>query len=127
MKIAPELLQKIVDHAQRDKPNECCGIVCARDGEAYEVHALENRRPSPMAFDVDTIEVYNLSNGLEDLGAIYHSHTRSAPEPSQTDINFAQNWPGVEWIIVGTKGEQPEVRSWLISGADVDEVEVETS
>ena len=39
-----------------------------------------------------------------DLGAIYHSHVRSAPYPSQTDINFAAGWPGVEWIIVGLAG-----------------------
>ena len=51
------------------------------------------------------------------MGAIYHSHVRSAPYPSQTDIGFAANWPGVEWIIVGLKdGEAPEVRSYLIEG-----------
>ena len=38
-----------------------------------------------------------------ELGAIYHSHTRSEPYPSQTDINFAANWPGVEWLIVGVR------------------------
>ena len=58
------------------------------------------------------------SEGCE-LGAIYHSHTRSAPYPSQTDINFAANWPGVEWIIVGlAAGEEPEVRSYLIEAGD---------
>ena len=42
------------------------------------------------------------------LGAIYHSHTRSAPQPSQTDINMAvfgdarePVWPGSLYIIVG--------------------------
>ena len=45
------------------------------------------------------------SDGWE-LGAIYHSHIRTAPYPSQTDINFAANWPGVEWIIVGLAGER---------------------
>jgi hypothetical protein len=28
----------------------------------------------------------------------------------------------VEWVIVGTAGEDPEVRSYLIDGADVTEV-----
>ncbi len=37
----------------------------------------------------------------DELGAIYHSHTRSEPYPSQTDVNFAAHWPGVEWLIVG--------------------------
>ena len=53
----------------------------------------------------------------EELGAIYHSHTRSAPYPSQTDVNFAAAWPGVEWLIVGLPkagGEGGDVRSYLI-------------
>ena len=41
------------------------------------------------------------------------------PYPSQTDVNFAANWPGVEWIIVGlAAGAEPEVRSYLIDGGD---------
>ena len=51
---------------------------------------------------------------------------RSAPYPSQTDISFAANWPGVEWIIVGLKdGQAPEVRSYLIEGGKVREVALE--
>ena len=53
---------------------------------------------------------------------------RSAPYPSQTDIGFAASWPGVEWIIVGlASGEQPDVRSYLIDGAAVSEVELKDS
>jgi proteasome lid subunit RPN8/RPN11 len=68
-----------------------------------------------------------LSNTIDehgwDIGAIYHSHVRSKPYPSQTDINFAANWPGVEWIIVGlAEGQAPEVRSYLIEGGEVKEV-----
>jgi len=62
--------------------------------------------------------------GLE-LGAIYHSHTRTAPYPSQTDINFAAGWPGVEWVILGVADPQsPEVRSYLIEGPSVSEVPI---
>ena len=50
---------------------------------------------------------------------------RSAPYPSQTDINFAASWPGVEWIIVGlAAGEEPEVRSYLIEGGTVLEIPI---
>jgi proteasome lid subunit RPN8/RPN11 len=90
------------------------------------VHELENLAHSPLRFEVDGLALHHLLTEIEDagltLGAIYHSHTRSAPYPSQTDINFAGGWPGVEWIIVGTAGDDPEVRSFLIDGADVTEV-----
>jgi proteasome lid subunit RPN8/RPN11 len=129
MRIAPELLDEIVAHAQRDKPNECCGIVATRDGEAVSVHAMENTAASPMRFEVDGMELHRLMTEIEDaggeIGAIYHSHTRSAPAPSQTDINFAAGWPGVEWLIVGLADGDVEIRSWLIDGATVSEVPVE--
>ncbi len=56
------------------------------------------------------------------MGAIYHSHTHTEPYPSQTDINFARNWPGVEWVIVGLADGEPEVRCYLIEDGEVTEV-----
>ena len=41
-----------------------------------------------------------------DLGAIYHSHTRSAPYPSQTDINLAF-YPEAVYVIVGSPATTP--------------------
>ena len=66
------------------------------------------------------------SAGAE-LGAIYHSHTRSDPVPSQTDVNFSFGWPGVEWIIVGVarNGAEPDVRSFLIDDGEVSQVGLE--
>jgi proteasome lid subunit RPN8/RPN11 len=88
-----------------------------------------NRYASPLRFEIEPKELLALSNACEELGelgAIYHSHVRSAPYPSQTDINFAANWPGVEWIIVGLAArDQPEVRSYLIEHGQVREVALE--
>jgi proteasome lid subunit RPN8/RPN11 len=133
VRIAPDLLDAIVDHARRDAPNECCGMVATRDGAAVSVHAAENTAASPFRFEVDGLEVHRTLTGIEDagydLGAIYHSHTRSEPYPSQTDVNFAANWPGVEWIIVGvgsgSNPPDPSVRSFLIDEGVITEVPVE--
>ena len=116
MQIAPDLLQQIIDHALRDAPNECCGFVFLRDGVAEEVVAVENMAPSPFRFEIGSRDLLTLGDADADgrEAIIYHSHTRSAPRPSQTDINFAVNWPGVEWLIVGTAGAEPEVRNWRI-------------
>jgi proteasome lid subunit RPN8/RPN11 len=128
MKIAPELLQLVVDHALRDAPNECCGFIFLREGVAEEVVAVENTTPSPFRFEIGSRDLLTLGEADADgrEAIIYHSHTRSAPRPSQTDINFAVNWPGVDWLIVGVAGDAPEVRTWSIApdGA-VTEVEVE--
>jgi proteasome lid subunit RPN8/RPN11 len=129
VRIRQDLLNAIVDHARRDAPNECCGMVASRDGQAVSVHAAENTAASPFRFEVDGMELHRTLTGIEDagdeLGAIYHSHTRSEPYPSQTDVNFAANWPGVEWIIVGlANGDDPLVRSYLIDDGVITEVPV---
>jgi proteasome lid subunit RPN8/RPN11 len=85
---------------------------------------------SPLKFEIDPGELLGLYRAIEqdgyELGAIYHSHVRSEPYPSQTDINFAANWPGVEWIIVGLAGDgAPQTRSYLIEDGRVEEVALE--
>jgi proteasome lid subunit RPN8/RPN11 len=136
MKIAASLLAEIVAHAQEIPKVECCGVVAvsaAPDGHARaatRVYRAENIHASALKFEIDPMELFRLNGAIEDegweIGAIYHSHVRSAPYPSQTDIGFAASWPGVEWIIVGlASGEQPDVRSYLIDGAEVSEVELE--
>jgi [CysO sulfur-carrier protein]-S-L-cysteine hydrolase len=134
MDISVELLEQIVAHAREEAPNECCGVVAVEIGSpptgparAVYVYRAVNTAASPLRFEIDGREVLGLIDAIEredlELGAIYHSHTRTAPYPSQTDINFAAHWPGVEWIIVGlSDGEAPEVRSYLIDDGSVEEV-----
>lgn len=128
MKLAPELREQIVEHARREAPNECCGMIGVRDGTAVSVHPAVNQAASPLRFEIggkDLLVAMHLDDAGEAPGAIYHSHTRSDPFPSQTDINFARDWPGWEWVIVGLAGDEPEVRSFLIEDGVVGEVEVE--
>jgi len=135
MLIAPALLDELIAHAREDAGVECCGLVATeaeegRDGRrAVRIYRAQNVHATALKFEIDPMEQYRLMQQIEEegweLGAIYHSHVRSAPYPSQTDINYAAGWPGVEWIIVGLQGEEPEVRSYLIVGAAVTEVALE--
>ena len=135
MKISQELLDEVVAHALEDPGNEVCGLVAVSDEAepaAIEVLRAKNIHASPMKFEIDPKELLALHNRIEDdggvLGAIYHSHVRSPPYPSQTDVNFARSWPGVEWLIVGlAAGREPEVRSYLIDDGTVREVPLEPS
>jgi [CysO sulfur-carrier protein]-S-L-cysteine hydrolase len=130
MNITRSLIDEIVAHALEDPLNEVCGVVGMDGGSparALRVHRATNVYASPMKFQIEPGELLKLWNACEqdggELGAIYHSHVRSKPYPSQTDVNFAANWPGVEWIIVGlAAGEEPDVRSYLIDGGQIEEV-----
>ncbi len=132
MNISKPLLDEVVAHALEDPANEVCGVVAVADGPsraATRVYRATNVHASPMRFEIEPKELLALHNAIEqegdELGAIYHSHVRSRPFPSQTDVNFAANWPGVEWIIVGlAAGEEPEVRSYLIEDGRIQEVEI---
>jgi [CysO sulfur-carrier protein]-S-L-cysteine hydrolase len=130
MVIARALLDRIVAHARRDFPNECCGIIATDDGRAVAVHEAQNLAASPFRFEVDGVELHHRLTEIEDagqqLGGIYHSHTRSQPYPSQTDLNFAAGWPGVEWLIVGLAADdEPEIRSFRIDDGRITEVDVQ--
>ncbi|MEA2190115.1 MAG: [CysO sulfur-carrier protein]-S-L-cysteine hydrolase [Solirubrobacteraceae bacterium] len=132
MQIARSLLDTIVEHAVRDAPNECCGVIASQAGVASAAHAMENLAASPFRFEIDGLTLMRIIDELEDagedLGAIYHSHTRSDPYPSQTDVNFAALWPGVEWLIVGvSKNAEPQVRSYLIESGAIREAELEVT
>lgn len=128
MRIAQDLLDEIVAHARRDAPNECCGVVGVRDGTATRVIPVVNEAASPLRFEMGIGLFYaleTLDEAGEDLGAIYHSHTRTFPYPSETDKNWSDQYPGAEWLIVGLDGDEVLVRSYLIDRGKVDEVDVE--
>jgi proteasome lid subunit RPN8/RPN11 len=132
MKISQELVDEIVAHALEDPGNEVCGVVAVTEEETPEARRVlraVNVHASPMKFEIDPGELLALYSSIEaeghELGAIYHSHVRSPPYPSQTDVNFAANWPGVEWIIVGlAAGAEPEIRSYLIEDGQIREVAI---
>lgn len=135
MRISRPLLDELIAHARAEYDAECCGMIAYAprepDGEpvATRVRRASNVFASRKRFEIDGKEVLRTLDEFEDedaeLGAIYHSHTHTAPYPSQTDINFAANWPGLEWVIVGLAGEEPEVRCYLIEDGAVREVELQ--
>jgi [CysO sulfur-carrier protein]-S-L-cysteine hydrolase len=135
MDISPELLDEVLAHAREEAPNECCGVVSVVPGSdggqarATSVRRARNVHASPKRFEIDGKDVLRAINEFDEagweIGAIYHSHTHTEPYPSQTDINFAASWPGVEWIIVGLADPAaPEIRSYLIEEGTIREVEI---
>jgi proteasome lid subunit RPN8/RPN11 len=125
MRISRSHWDELVAHAREDAPNECCGYLRASNGTVEEVRRAENLRASPYGYELDSASLL-AANELDDEGfqvGIYHSHPRSAPEPSQTDINLA-HYPHWIYLIVSLEGEEPSVRGWRIQDGKVDEEEL---
>jgi proteasome lid subunit RPN8/RPN11 len=125
VRVAQSLVDEIVAHALEEAPNECCGMIASSNGEAVRVHRARNAAASPLRYELDGMEQYRIQSAIEDdgleLGAIYHSHTRSAPYPSQTDINLAF-YPDALYVIVGVQDpDAPEVKAYRIVDRRVSE------
>ena len=88
----------------------------------------ENAAASPLAYEIAPQELLRVHDRLDEddleVGAIYHSHTRTEPVPSQTDINLAF-YPEALYVIVGLAGEEPDVRAFRIVDGEVSQAELE--
>ncbi|HEY8002137.1 MAG: Mov34/MPN/PAD-1 family protein [Vicinamibacteria bacterium] len=128
MQISAEMLAELIAQARDEAPNECCGMIAARDGRFTAHFRARNEFESPMRFQIDSRDQIRISNEIEsrgdEIGAIYHSHPNSEATPSQTDVNLARWWPGVVWVICSLAGEEPVVRAFRIDGTEVEEVEL---
>jgi [CysO sulfur-carrier protein]-S-L-cysteine hydrolase len=125
MRIRKKLVDEIVAHAREDLPNECCGMVGGSDGEALTVYRAENAEGSPLRYSIDAREQFRLMREIEaageELAAIYHSHTKSAAYPSQTDVNLA-GWPEAVYLIVSLADTgAPDLKGfWIRDGRIAD-------
>lgn len=120
----------MVAHARDDLPNECCGMIGGREGEASSVIRVENSAASPLRYEMDPQEQYNALKAIEDDGGellgIYHSHTKSAAYPSQTDVNQAVAWPEQIYVIVSLADEDaPDVKAYLLKDLKIADVEID--
>jgi [CysO sulfur-carrier protein]-S-L-cysteine hydrolase len=129
MRISQSLIDEMVAHARADLPNECCGMVGGADGTAGVVIPITNAAASPLRFEMDPQGQFNGLKAIEgdgrELLAIYHSHTKSAAYPSQTDVNQAVNWPDAIWVIVSLQdADSPEVKGYWLKDLSIADAEL---
>src|SRR6201992_2346069 len=119
MKISQALIDEMIVYALEDRPNECCGMVGGKDGVATKVVPVRNAAASPLRYEMDPQGQFDALKQIEadgELLAIYHSHTKSAAYPSQTDVNQAANWPEPIYVIVSLADpEKPDVKGFHLA------------
>ncbi len=128
MRISKKLVDEIISQAREEVPNECCGMIGGKGEEATTVYRARNAEASPFRYGIDGQEQLNLMNRMgdvgEDLVAIYHSHTKSAAYPSQTDVNLA-GWPEAVYLIVSLADpEAPDLKGFWIEDGKIAEAEL---
>jgi proteasome lid subunit RPN8/RPN11 len=87
-----------------------------------------NVHPTPETrYEIDPSQLREALAGGDDtdrfLVAIYHSHPRTAPEPSPFDIANAF-WPEQVYVLTSLRSEPPEVFAYRITDGKVDKISI---
>ena len=80
MRIARALRDELVAHARDDAPNECCGMIAARDGRFSAHFRARNEFESPLRFQIDSRDQIRITNEIEARGEEIGGDLPLAPE-----------------------------------------------
>jgi [CysO sulfur-carrier protein]-S-L-cysteine hydrolase len=131
VRIRKQLVDELIAHAREEAPNECCGMIGGADGSAATLYRSINAEASPLRYSLDATDQFRIMREMEERGeellAIYHSHTASAPYPSQTDVNLAAYPDSVYLIVSLLDTEDPELRGFWIREGKIEEAKVDVA
>ena len=128
MNLDQRVVDDIIEQARAEHPNEACGLLAGKNGDATKLYRMTNAERSPVIYRMEPSEQLRVFNEMDDAGldlvAIYHSHTRSPAYPSTTDVQLAY-YPEAVYLIVSLRDpNKPELRGFKITEGKVDEVEL---
>lgn len=118
IRIPRSIFNRMVEHAKKESPLECCGILGGKNQTVERTFELQNAEKSPIRYSMAGQEQLRVFEQMEeesiDMIAIYHSHTHTIPFPSETDVKLAF-YPEVASIIISLMEERsPVVKAFRI-------------
>ena len=111
IRIVPEALRQLVDHAEAAYPSEACGLLVGNAERLVQrIEPSRNLAAEPRhRFEIDPRLRLTLQRGLRgsgrDVVGLYHSHPDGASHPSASDLEKAWE-PALVWLIVAVVGGQ---------------------
>ena len=108
----------MIEHARKELPLECCGILGGKNGTVQKGFQLRNAEQSPIRYSISPQEQLKVFEEMDrealEMMAIYHSHTHTLPFQSETDVKLAF-YPEMTSIIISLKEEEnPVVKAFRI-------------
>jgi len=98
--IPADVRRALEEHAREEAPNEACGLVVLRDGEAVRYERGRNALASPYRFELEVDpELWFLEDDGYEL-AVFHSHPETQARPSRTDVERIGLWEGRPYLIL---------------------------
>ena len=112
IRIPEPIYRRIVEHAKRENPLECCGLLGGKDQTVQKVFETQNVARSPNLFSMDPKEELmvfeEMDNQSMEIIAIYHSHPHTIPFPSEADVKMAFSF-NVPLVIISLKESNDSV------------------
>lgn len=133
LKITAAAMRVMVEHSERDYPNEACGYLAGAGNTITRAFPIANAAASPTWYEMDPSEQLKTQKQirqekLEHL-AVYHSHVATEAYPSPRDIERAtaiQDFYGGYYLLVTLKDQgRPRARAFTIRDGNVTEQQLE--
>jgi [CysO sulfur-carrier protein]-S-L-cysteine hydrolase len=111
----------MIEHARRESPLECCGLLTGRGRLVDAIIHCTNELGSPDAFSIPPRELFAAFRRIREseriLLGIYHSHPNGDATPSRRDFEEF-HYGGVDCWIVALQEGAPVIRcfSWTARG-----------
>lgn len=105
-------------------------MIGGTDGLLEIAYRARNSEETWLRYNIHPSDLFRITERLipdagQEVVGFYHSHTKSPAEPSQTDINLAENWPGALQLICSLEhSDAPVVRAYLLDDKRVEEVDL---
>ena len=101
----------IEGHVETTYPLEASGIVVKHSSGAWEVRPSPPGTASRYRYEIPAALLLSTRDRQETIHAFYHSHPDGPPRASSSDLGAMHagkgpSWPGVDWLIVGTRASQ---------------------
>jgi proteasome lid subunit RPN8/RPN11 len=125
-------LDEMIAHCLGVYPEEGCGLLTGDDAAntVLGVHPTRNVAESAQVYTVDPREYLRVDRRAEAEGraviGVFHSHTRTDPYPSPTDVAQAPD-PSWHYVLVSLRHEVASVRSYRIVDGLIVEEAIEVS
>ena len=117
----------IEEHARREHPAECCGLLSGSNGMITDIHPLRNDADKPETrYSATPEELFAAMRSIRESGqallGVYHSHPRTPAYPSASDVEMAF-YPEAFYFIISLE-PSVELRAFKIEECKIEDVEI---